>query len=96
MKRWVIATGIDKDSYNKVIKLRDVNPDEAEDAWTVRLNGEVVDGLDVPTFQRNKEKEPSHQDMQSESRESGKRGIIKRAFFKDNLDYPTFLRAKAD
>jgi cell division protein FtsZ len=92
----VIATGIDRDNYNKVIKLRDVNPDEAEEPWTVRVNGEIVDGLDVPTFQRNKENESLPQTMNTESRENGRRGIIKRAFFKDNLDYPTFLRAKAD
>jgi cell division protein FtsZ len=92
----VIATGIDKESFGKVIKLRDINPEEADEAWTVRVNGEAVDGLDVPTFQRNKVNESLSQDMNRVSRENGRRGILKRAFFKDNLDYPTFLRAKAD
>lgn len=92
----VIATGIDRDSYNKVIKLRDINPEEAEEAWTVRVNGEAVDGLDVPTFQRNKENQFFSQEENRGTRENGRRGILKRAFFKDNLDYPTFLRAKAD
>jgi len=89
----VIATGIDRDHYNKVIRLRDVTPDEVEDSWTVRRNGETVDDLDVPTYQR-KEEAPSP--MMQEGLEQGKKGIFKRAFFKDSLDYPTFLRAKAD
>jgi cell division protein FtsZ len=92
----VIATGIDRESYGKVIKLRDINPEEADEGWTVRINGEAVDGLDVPTFQRNKVNEPLTRTGNGDSRENGKRGILKRAFFKDNLDYPTFLRAKAD
>ncbi|HYQ60215.1 MAG TPA: cell division protein FtsZ, partial [Desulfatiglandales bacterium] len=50
----VIATGIDKEpekkEKEKIVKLRDVTPDDAKDPWTVRgVNGE---NLDVPTFQR--------------------------------------------
>jgi cell division protein FtsZ len=84
----VIATGIDKEQNGKVVKLRDVTPEEAKDPWTVRsTNGE---SLDVPTFQRiGKESYTFH-------REETKRGFFKRGFFKDSLDYPTFLRAKAD
>ena len=86
----VIATGIDREHYGKVVRLRDVTPEEAVDAWTVRRNGQ---SLDTPTFQRVKEEslpeepEPLHQP---------KRGLLKKVLFKDNLDYPTFLRAKAD
>ena len=89
----VIATGIDRDHYNKVIRLRDVTPDEVEDSWTVRRNGETIEDLDVPTYQRKEEASPV---MMKKEPEQGKKGIFKRAFFKDSLDYPTFLRAKAD
>ena len=89
----VIATGIDRDHYSKVIRLRDVTPDEVEEPWTVRRNGENIDDLDVPTYQRKEEASPA---MMQEGMEQGKKGIFKRAFFKDSLDYPTFLRAKAD
>ncbi len=83
----VIATGIDKDHYSKVVRLREVTPEEASDNWTVRVNGQEI--LDTPTFQRNNDEEDEYLNR-------GRRGILKRAFFKDSLDYPTFLRAKAD
>jgi cell division protein FtsZ len=84
----VIATGIDKELNTKVVKLRDVTPEEAQDAWTVRAT--TGENLDVPTFQRiNKESYTVH-------REETKKSFFKRGFFKDSLDYPTFLRAKAD
>jgi cell division protein FtsZ len=84
----VIATGIDKELNTKVVKLRDVTPEEAQDPWTVRAK--TGDNLDVPTFQRiNKDSYTIH-------REETKKSFFKRGFFKDSLDYPTFLRAKAD
>jgi cell division protein FtsZ len=92
----VIATGIDKGFGHKVVKLRDVSPDEAEDPWTVRVNGAAVDpqDLDVPTFQRVREEGPIEEKIEEKSE---KKGFFKRALFnKDSLDYPTFLRAKAD
>ncbi|MFC1863028.1 cell division protein FtsZ, partial [Thermodesulfobacteriota bacterium] len=93
----VIATGIDKDSYSKVVNLRDVSPDEADGGWTVKVNGESLDGLDVPAFQRRKVKEPeAPAPVRHEHMEEDKKNFFKKAFFKDNLDYPTFLRAKAD
>ncbi len=85
----VIATGIDQEHYGKVVRLRDVTPDEAVDSWTVRRNGE---NLDTPTFQRVKEEET----LVEEEEPQPKRGLLKKVLFKDNLDYPTFLRAKAD
>ncbi|MFC1819454.1 cell division protein FtsZ, partial [Thermodesulfobacteriota bacterium] len=92
----VIATGIDKDHYSKVVKLRDVTPEEATKAWTVKVNGESLDEYDIPAFQRKRiEEEPSAPREDTEPEEPRK-GFFKRAFFKDNLDYPTFLRAKAD
>lgn len=91
----VIATGIDRDHFEKVVRLRDVTPEEAVDSWTVRMNGESVDTLDVPTFQRA-EKEPYHDVGKGIVEKGSKKGFLKRPIFKDNLDYPTFLRAKAD
>jgi cell division protein FtsZ len=86
----VIATGIEREHYDKVVRLRDVTPEDADDAWTVKLNGEV---LETPTFQRAEE-EPSR--AHREELNYKKKGLLKRTFFKDSLDYPTFLRAKAD
>jgi cell division protein FtsZ len=84
----VIATGIDNEQRNKVVKLRDVTAEEAQDPWTVRAKS--GDNLDVPTFQRiNKDSYTIH-------REETKKSFFKRGFFKESLDYPTFLRAKAD
>ena len=89
----VIATGIDKEEpHAKVVRLRDVTPEEAQDAWTVRRNGE---NLDVPTFQRlGPEYNATIHREEAQDRE--KRSFFKRGFFKDTLDYPTFLRAKPD
>jgi cell division protein FtsZ len=89
----VIATGIDKDHYGKVVRLREVTPEEASDKWTVRVNGQEI--LDTPTFQRNRDEGPDLEEG-VENLNRGKKGIFKRAFMKDSLDYPTFLRAKAD
>ena len=88
----VIATGIEKIPHNKVVKLRDVTPGEDGGAWTVRRNGEA---LDVPTFQRVGEETPPPP-VQREELNRGKKGFFGRGIFRDNLDYPTFLRAKAD
>jgi cell division protein FtsZ len=90
----VIATGIDRDKQGKVIRLRDVSPEEAEEAWTVRMNGESVDPLETPTFQRMSG-EPEMAAAPEELNRS-KKGFLRKTLFKDNLDYPTFLRAKAD
>jgi cell division protein FtsZ len=91
----VIATGIDMDHYEKVVKLRDVTAYDAQDNWTVRKNGE---GLDTPTFQRIKEDTPAlpEEEVHPENVIPEKKGFFKRPFSKDSLDYPTFLRAKAD
>lgn len=87
----VIATGIDKEEPINLVRLREVSLDEAGDAWTVRsMKGDV---LETPTFQRLGEEQGLEE---KKAGNNGKRGVLKRAFFKDNLDYPTFLRAKAD
>jgi cell division protein FtsZ len=91
----VIATGIDKESYRKVVRLRDVTPEEAGDGWTVRdMNGE---SLDIPTFQRISD--PSYNTLHREETENpnpSKKSFFRRGFLKESLDYPAFLRAKAD
>jgi cell division protein FtsZ len=87
----VIATGIDKDHHSKVVRLRDVTPEDAKDSWTVR--GSNGANLEIPTYQRV----PEHSRLlhREDTSAQNKKGFL-RGFFKDNLDYPTFLRAKAD
>lgn len=88
----VIATGIEHEGQpSNVVKIRDINPDDVDGSWTVRMNGE---NLDMPTFQRVGVRGVSG--GEKEGAATGKRGFLNKAFFKDNLDYPTFLRAKAD
>jgi cell division protein FtsZ len=92
----VIATGIDKEpeKKEKTLKLRDVTPEDAKDPWTVRgLNGE---NLDVPAFQRLGPGGSSTTLHREKEEPQAKRSFFKKGFFKENLDYPTFLRAKAD
>ena len=93
----VIATGIDKDNYKKVVRLRDLTPEEVKDRWTVKLNGEEIDEYDTPAFQRKGDIEEIKADHHDEEPVvAQKKGIFKKVFFKDDLDYPAFLRAKAD
>ncbi|PKN61605.1 MAG: cell division protein FtsZ [Deltaproteobacteria bacterium HGW-Deltaproteobacteria-15] len=96
----VIATGIDKESCGKVVRLRDLTPDEEHDPWLVRgPNGENLEILDTPTFQRPKiTEEPAVMSSRTEQQpHHGKRmNIFRRGLFKESLDYPAFLRVKAD
>ena len=94
----VIATGIDKDSYKKVVRLRDLTPEEAKDNWTVKLNnGEELDELDIPAYQRKTAGDENPVEHHEEQHAApAKKGIFKKVFFKDDLDYPAFLRVKAD
>jgi cell division protein FtsZ len=92
----VIATGIDRPQYRKVVNLRDMTPEDSRDPWTVKVNGETVDEFDVPAFQRKRVGLETQEAGEDECNENPKKGFFKKAFFKDNLDYPTFLRAKAD
>jgi cell division protein FtsZ len=93
----VIATGIDKQQYRKVVNLRDITPDDVKDNWTVKVNGETVEEFDVPAYQRKKvAHEPQTEYEEDDDMDKPKKGFFKKAFFKENLDYPTFLRAKAD
>lgn len=97
----VIATGIDNGAgsnsnyctpdYSNVVKIRDITPEEAGESWTVKMNGE---SLDTPTYQR-KGKELSTRAEEGEI-SLRRKTILNRFQLKDNLDYPTFLREKAD
>lgn len=97
----VIATGIDNGAgnnsnyctpeYSNVVKIRDITPEEAGESWTVKMNGE---SLDTPTYQR-KGKELSTRAEEGEI-SLRRKSIHNRFQLKDNLDYPTFLREKAD
>jgi cell division protein FtsZ len=97
----VIATGIDNGAgsnrnyctpdYSNVVKIRDITPEEAGESWTVKMNGE---SLDTPTYQR---KGKALSTCAEEGEISLRRkSILNRFQLKDNLDYPTFLREKAD
>lgn len=93
----VIATGIDKENYKKVVRLRDLTPDEVKDPWTVKVNGEELDELDIPAFQRRGRQEAPIDEAEKELPvQESKKGFFKKSFFKDDLDYPAFLRVKAD
>jgi len=88
----VIATGIGGAREAKVVNLREVRPEEAEEHWTVR----VKEDLDRPTFQRQFSEE-EHDKLRKETGFSrDKKGLLNKLFQKDNLDYPTFLRKQAD
>jgi cell division protein FtsZ len=105
VKVTVIATGIEgggnafyrKHSishfreFSNVVNIRDPRPEEIEEEWSVRMDGEI---LDIPTFQRKETgtEEPGDTGWIRPK----KKGLFSRFNFKDNLDYPTFLRAKAD
>ena len=107
----VIATGIGsetrghskpvKRSYpekveeSKVINIRDLTPDEAQETWTVRkiddtVGADALDGvsLDTPTFLRER-----HVAVENRGK-SGKRkkGLLSKFSLKDNLEIPTFQR----
>ena len=77
--------------YAKVVNLRDVTLEEIEEEWTVKKNGVC---LDTPTFAR-KESELDN-GLKEENEKKRKKGFLERFRLKDGLDYPTFLRVKAD
>ena len=98
----VIATGINgngnrsSDEHEEelpinLVKIRDVTPEEVNQEWTVKMNGE---SLDTPTFQRKGVEIPASASKDEINQQ--KKGILSKFNIKDNLDYPTFLRAKSD
>lgn len=77
--------------YYNVVRLRDVTSEDIAEDWTVRKNGV---SLDTPTFLREGKGLNSLLGKEIDKRE--KRGFFDKFRIKENLDYPTFLRAKAD
>jgi cell division protein FtsZ len=78
-------------------KIRDLTPDEQEEQWVVKKqDGEVIDELDIPTFQRQPKESLIIQDQDGLNKK--KKGLFGKfnLNLKDSLDYPTFLRLKAD
>ncbi len=88
----VIATGIDGQRDKKLVNLRDMNPEEAEEDWIVRKR----EDLDKPTYQRRLSQENNERITRESGGNSGKKGILNKVFQKENLEYPTFLRRQAD
>jgi cell division protein FtsZ len=93
----IIATGIESEDYanrhafGNVVKIRQMSPDEAQEDWVVRRTEK---NLDIPTWKRD------GVDLMASEEEDGTRQGKKsnpaRYHLKDDLDYPTFLRALDD
>jgi len=88
----VIATGIGGGRDGKIINLREISSEEAEENWTVRLK----EDLDRPTFQRQLTEKENERLLREAGHHTEKRGLLHKLFQKENLDYPTFLRKQAD
>ena len=74
-----------------MVNLRDVTIEDIEEEWTVKKDGIC---LDTPTFARlgSKPDSGSKEDFEKKKKKS----FFDKFRIKDSLDYPTFLRAKAD
>jgi cell division protein FtsZ len=77
--------------YDNVVRLRDVTADDIQEPWTVRKDGV---NLDTPTFLREKQ-DPKEGPKREPSRQE-KKGFFDKFRLRESLDYPTFMRAKAD
>lgn len=77
--------------HDNVVRLRDVTTEDIEESWTVRKNGV---NLDMPTFMR--EKKFTAESPKEDSYRPEKKSFFDKFRFRENLDYPTFMRAKAD
>jgi cell division protein FtsZ len=91
-----IPRKVSRDDYNNVVNIRDLTPDETEQSWTVRKDGEAIENLDIPTFQRLGSQPSAFANKGEVNKE--RKGIFGklRNNLKDSLDHPTFLRLKAD
>ena len=93
----IIATGIDSEDYTErhsfgnVVKIRQMSPDEAQEDWVVRR---AESDLDIPTWKRDGVDLTETEEEEKARR--GKRDIPARYQLRDDLDYPTFLRALDD
>ncbi len=92
---------MDDGHYRNVVNIssnvRTMTDEEARDPWVIKVNGNTVDNLDIPTYQRTKSEEvtPTETEEEPGKKKKGLFGKLKLGF-KDSLDYPTFLRLKAD
>ncbi|HIJ37177.1 MAG TPA: cell division protein FtsZ, partial [Deltaproteobacteria bacterium] len=77
--------------YANVVNLRDVTIEDIEEEWTVKKDGI---SLDTPTFQRMGSNPSTYLEEKFEKKK--KKSFFDKFRIKDGLDYPTFLRAKAD
>ena len=77
--------------YDNVVNLRDVTIEDIEEEWTVKKDGI---SLDTPTFQRMGSNPSTYLEEKFEKKK--KKSFFDKFRIKDGLDYPTFLRAKAD
>ena len=83
----------------KVVNIKDATPEEMQEDWIVKVNGEPIDEriLEIPTYKRKKAAELSENNHDAmEEGKSGKKGIWERWRLKkedrENLDFPTFAR----
>ncbi len=89
---------MDDGHYRNVVNIdnvRSMTDEEARDPWVIKVNGKSVDDLDIPTFQRTKTEVSAPAEEEPEKKKKGLFGKLNLGF-KDSLDYPTFLRLKAD
>ena len=77
--------------YDNVVNLRNVTIEDIEDEWTVKKDGVC---LDTPTFARMGSNPDNTYEQKFEKKK--KKSFFDKFRIKDGLDYPTFLRAKAD
>ena len=78
--------------YDNVVNLRNVTTEDIEEEWTVKKDGIC---LDTPTFQRMGSNSPSCS-LEEKVEKKKKKSFFDKFRIKDGLDYPTFLRVKAD
>ncbi len=100
----VIATGIDGNGqrghsvpmaeFSNVVKLREADPEETAEDWTVKMDGV---SLDTPTFQRQKRgADLLASENEGQARRKKKKGILERFRIGDHLEIPTFKRLGLD
>ena len=89
---------MDDGHYRNVVNIdnvRSMTDEEARDPWVIKVNGSVVNDLDIPTYQRAKAEAVAPTEEEPIKKKKGLFGKLNLGF-KDSLDYPTFLRLKAD
>lgn len=79
------------EDYDNVVNLRNVTIEDIEEDWTVKKDGVC---LDTPTFVRMGSKPDNSLNENFDKKK--KKSFFDKFRIKDSLDYPTFLRVKAD